>query len=633
MIATATTGKLDQIIQEFNPFNDFVVKTKHVWNEDFLDIPFLHADASKTILDAVSKINASKLETIGFALVAPKGVGKTHVLTRIRQSLKQNNEGFFIYMCEYGNLSLIKHQFLQSLASSLKKVGNQGVMQWQELAAALITQAMGKPYSPQQLLQQLPLALLKKPQIIDQLRQKVEQNCPDVDNPDIIKAVLWTLSPNHASFAINWLAGRDLSEAQAKAMDLPLSTAKQDRDAESFAIARQILDLIAYYTTPVICFDELDGSETADEDDLMHGSFTRAQVVGSLAKDIFNNLKRGVLIAGMYHKTWLHEFGKQISVATAIRDRISHEITLSPTLKPDELMLLVSHRLEHFYAKHGLTPPHPVYPFDPTVLRKLGQQEPTIRDTLRWCEENFNSAQPSNLEKLKMQYQSLESAFEHDLESNERIGNALAFGFQQILGKTIDGVLVQAIERPVKAQHPSRAKHYGYLNFKIVGEENGKPVKIGVAAVQDSNGNSIGHAMRYLTQYQEFDFTRGCLIRAKTIQLTAKVAHQHLNQLLETGGEWVRLKGEEIKPLILLHDLYKSLDREQFSEEDFHEFLEQTHSISKNPLICEILSDPSGQAPAELIDEDKELEQLLLIDSEVAPECDLSAELEAFSIA
>lgn len=120
------TDKLNQVIKDFNPFEShFVVKSHHVWDEEFPDVPSLHFQASEDILQAVQKINAGHLpsKTVGFALLAPKGVGKTHVLSRVRQHLKREGNGFFIYLCEYGNLNLIKHQFLQGLASSLKKVG------------------------------------------------------------------------------------------------------------------------------------------------------------------------------------------------------------------------------------------------------------------------------------------------------------------------------------------------------------------------------------------------------------------------------------------------------------------------------------------------------------------------------
>ena len=607
MSAYSSLDTLNKAIQECNPFeSNFVTKSYHVWDENFLDLPCLHAQASETILEAIEKINSGRLQsrTVGFAILASKGVGKTHVLSRIRHDLKSKGEGFFIYMCEYGNLSLVKHQFLQSLAFSLKKPGSQGVMQWQELATALVNQGMGKSFIPQQLIEQFPKALAKKPQVIHQLTQKILQACPDVDNPYIVKAILWTLSQAHAPFAINWLAGRELSEAQANMMDLP-DLSKEDREVEASSTACQILALIGYYTTPVICFDELDGAELADESDPMLGGYSRAQVVASLAKDIYNNLKRGVLITALYAQTWKEEF-QSITLISAIKDRIAHkEIALS-LLKPDDVVMLVAFWLESFYSERDLTPPHAVYPFEESKLRELGNGA-TVREILQWCAQNFSPAKNDPLEKLEKIYQKIEATLDDFSDDNEKIANALAFGLQHLQGRTIEGVTLKELDREVNP----RWKHRGCINFRILGEENGKAVKIGVCVSQDSHGRTVGACIKYLTLYKDFDLTRGCFVRSKSIQAHWQVANTSLEQLLnKLGGEWVSFKADEIKSLLTLHEMYRKLDRDTFADEDFHRFIDDKHPIDNNSLICEILSDPSGQTPKELIDEDSDLENL-----------------------
>ena len=612
MSAHSSFDELNQAIKESNPFeSNFVAKSYHVWDEEFLDLPNLHAQASEAVLEAVHKINSGNLksQTIGFAILAPKGVGKTHVLSRIRQQVKRKDEGFFIYMCEYGNLSLIKNQFLQSLAFSLKKVGGKGVMQWQELATALFNRGMEKNTEPQQLIEQFPKAIAKNPNVVNQLTQKVLPKCPDVDNPYIVKAILWTLSQAHAPFAVNWLAGRELSEAQAKMMDLP-DLSKENRDVEAFSTARQILALISYHTTPVICFDELDGSELADEADPMLAGYSRAQVVGSLAKDIYNNLKRGVLITAMYAQTWREDFqaaGFQSGgFVNAAKDRIAHkEIALS-LLKPDDVVMLVAYWLEDFYSKQGLTPPHAVYPFEESQLRDLGDGA-TVRDILQWCAQNFSPIVIDPIKKLEKIYRQVEENLEEFSDDSEKIARALAFGLQHLQGHTVEGVTLKDLDREVNP----RWRHKGRINFRILGEENGKEVKIGVCVSQDSNGKTVGALIKYLTLYKDLGLTRGCLVRAKSIPQHWRGANASLEQLQKKqGGEWVSFKNEEIRPLLTLHKMFKELERESFTNEDLYRFIDEKHPIANNTLIKEILSDPSGQTLKELIDEDAELEEL-----------------------
>ncbi|UBF24559.1 hypothetical protein K9N68_23110 [Kovacikia minuta CCNUW1] len=630
MSAHSSLDALNQAIKECNPFeSNFVTKSYHVWDESFLDLPCLHAQASETILETIEKINSGRLKskTAGFAILAPKGVGKTHVLSRIRHHLRSKGEGFFIYMCEYGNLSLIKHQFLQSLAFSLKKIGSQGVMQWQELATALVNQGMEKSFVPQQLIEQLPKALAKQPQVINQLTQKVLPKCPDVDNPYIVKAILWTLSQAHAPFAINWLAGRELSEAQAKMMDLP-DASKDDRDKEVSNTVRQILDLISYYTTPVICFDELDGAELVDETDPMLGGYSRAQVVASLAKDIYNSLKRGVLITALYAQTWKEEF-QSITLISAIKDRIAHkEISLS-LLKPDDAVMLVAFWLEKFYSERSLIPPHAVYPFEEGKIRDLGTGA-TIRDILQWCAQNFSPIKTDPIEKLEKVFQQVEKDLDNFSDDNEKIASALAFGLQHLQGKTIEGVTLKELDREVNP----RWKHRGCINFRILGEENGEAIKIGVCVSQDSHGKTVGACIKYLTLYQDLDLTRGCLVRSKSIQAYWQIANTHLEQLLnKQGGEWVSFQDNEAKPLLALHKMYKDLDRNSFHEEDFWRFVDEKHPIASNSLICEILSDPSGQSPKGVIDEDSELEKLFSEEGAEPSGDEVSEALELLSVA
>jgi hypothetical protein len=628
MTTHSSFEELNQAIQESNPFeSNFVTKSHHVWDETFLDLPYLHAHASETILEAIEKINSGRLksQTIGFAILAPKGVGKTHVLSRMRHHLKRKGEGFFIYMCEYGNLNLVKHQFLQSLAFSLKKLGSKGVMQWQELATALINQSLGKDLEPQQLIEQLPKALAKNPKVVNQITIKVAQKHPDVDNPYIIKAILWTLSQAHAPFAINWLGGKELSEAQANMMDLP-DLSKEERDIEAFNSARQILTLISSYTIPVICFDELDGTEFADEDDPMLAGYTRAQVVGSLAKDLYNNLQRGILITAMYEKTWSEEFKSTASV-TATKDRIAHREIQLKSLKPDDVVMLVAYWLEDFYSKQGLTPPHTLYPFEESKLRELGDGA-TVRDVLQWCAQNFSPIAIDLNKKLENIYKQIKENLDEFFDDNEKIANALAFGFQSLNGRTIEGVTLKELDREVNP----RWKHRGSINFRILGEEKGKEVKIGVCVSQDSHGKTVGANIKYLTTlYQDLDLTRGCLVRAKSIQQNWQVANQYLPMLTnEKGGEWVSFKDEEIRPLIALHKMYKELDREVFTDEIFFKFVDEKLLITNNPLIREILSDPSGQAPKEVIDEDSELEELF--SQELANASDTTEESEEIDL-
>jgi hypothetical protein len=65
----------------------------------------------------------------------------------------------------------------------------------------------------------------------------------------------------------------------------------------------------------------------------------------------------------------------------------------------------------------------------------------------------------------------------------------------------------------------------------------------------------------------------------------------------------VVLKPEEVKPLIAIWSVYASRDDYDLSEEQIFDFVDETGLAVNNPLLKEILSDPSGQIPTDVVDE------------------------------
>ncbi|NER79926.1 MAG: hypothetical protein F6K42_10150 [Leptolyngbya sp. SIO1D8] len=598
-------GQINRIIRSQNPFDGyFVVKSHQVWGKELPDATSLNNHASKAILDAIKKVNDGKLETAGITLLAPKGVGKTHVLSRVRHRLQQHGGGIFIYLCEYGKLSQIKQQFLQGLISSLRKAGNQEVMQCQELITVLLNKTIKKEFTAKKLIANFPAIIAKKPQLIDQLTHQIYQLGVGVEDPDLVKALLWTLSLVHAPYALNWLAGKELTEAQSQKMGLP-NVSQNDKDAYAFNIALQLLNLIGYCSTPVICFDELDGAESGDEDDALVAGYSRSQVVVSLGKDIYNNLKKGVLVTAMYPMTWRSEV-QVLPQVTAIEDRIAAKKIELNHLKLPDVIALVSRWLEEFYNQHDVDPPHKLYPFNEEELRKnFEEARPPVREVLQWCADNFGPG-PDPIGKLERLYEETDSDLEAFIDDNEKIANALAFCLKTLEGQTLEGVTIETIDRDIRPKY----RNNGYIQFKVIGQENNEPVKIGVGILQNSNGRSVGAGLKRLTWYRDFGLTRGCLVRSKSIRSYWQGANRHLTKLIdELGGEWVSPKEDEIRPLVALRKIARNLEDYEIKQEHFQQFLEEKRLIIENPLIKEILSAPSGTTPGEVTDEDEEFEQ------------------------
>lgn len=616
---TSTAPSIEDLIRTHNVFDGHqVVKKSQVWGENFPEVPTINAHASDAVFEAIGQVRAGKCQVRGITITADKGLGKSHIISRIRHRLQSESGTLFIYMGEYKDLNQIKDEFLQTLASSLKQHGSQEVMQWQELAVALLNEAFNRSSVPKDLVNKFSSALAKTPNLLDHLTARVLQIKPDID-PYLIRSILWTLSQIHAPFAIKWISGEELAQSQADNMGLPTVA------LDCSKTLCQVLDIISDYSIPLVCFDELDAVG------IDQGGFTRAQVVASLVKDLYNQIKRGVFLTAMYPTTWTFQI-EPMPDAEAIRDRIAEFPSGKPidlkNLNSDQIVALVSQRLKKFCEDQGVGLPHPVYPFDEDELRKLAEQRPTAREVLTWCADKI---------KIIKKPKSVEDVFKEELENlsdlmedEATIAQALIFGFNTIIGQTVEKVRVDKIEAPIT---PRTNK----IDFKIIGEQEGKVVKIGVAVIQASGGVGIQSKLKALTEYKTYNLTRGCFVRSKTIPPTARLAEQYRKQLVdEQGGEWVKLKEEEIKQLIAIWSVYQNRESHNLSEKQIFDFIVEKglekQLGSSNPLIKDILSDPSGQTPEDLFDEDALFEEASTMPSEKADlfdDNDLDALLES----
>ncbi|MBV6623257.1 MAG: hypothetical protein KI793_10035 [Rivularia sp. (in: Bacteria)] len=613
---------IDELIQNKNPFaGHIVVRSSQVWGKSFPDVPSINAHASNAVFDAVEKVSKGERETVGITITAEKGVGKSHIISRVRHRLQQKDNVLFIYMGKYDNLNQIKYEFLQTVASSLRVHGSQKVMQWQEIAAALVNEVTGNNHTPQKYIEHIYPQYLNKysSKFIDKLTETILQKKPGITNPYLVRAILWTLSSVHINYANYWLSGLELSQQQAEAMGLP-NFEKSDKEAEGLKTVRQILDIVSDYKVPVICFDELDNTEVNEY------GFLSAQLVASLVKDLYNSLKRGVFLLAMYPRTW----GEQIKVlpqAEAVIDRlVSEQLDRQPlklnNLNSDDIVAVVSQWLKVFYQNNQVNPPHPVYPFNETKLREFGKSKPTVRAILKWCAENFGNS-PVKVHPVEKFYQNelanIETSIDDLMENEDTISKALKFAFSSLVGEQLEGVKIEAIQ-DIQAKSADK----GYIDFKIIG--NDSTVKIGVDVIQQSTGTYVGAALKRLIEYKKFDITRGCLVRSKKISPAATLANQRLKILLhDKGGEWVMLQSQDIKPILAILSVY-NCESYELTKEQIFDFIKEEKIAINNPLVREILSEPSGELPSNLTDDDLPISIPQTVDSST-DEIDLNLSL------
>ncbi|MHC5774724.1 ATP-binding protein [Nostoc sp.] len=603
---------INAALQNHNPFALLpFVGSQEVWGKEFPDVTTLNAHASDAVFQAINQIRTGQYQRTSIAITAESGTGKTHIISRIRHRLQTDGGALFIYATEFSDLNNIKHGFQRTLGDSLGKIGSQGVTQWQELASAIANQAVKSihPHAPtllsKDLVQKLSRNELSKNRtLVNQLIEAFRKTKPNLKNPDIIRAILWTLADSEALYAVKWLSGDELAQYKANELCLP------SINDQSFDVIQQILDLISDYYQLVICFDELESVE------INRAGFTKSQVVAGLVKELFENLSRGVILTVMMPAIWTYKIKQLPGGIPSKVSAYGNPIDLK-YMNGDSIVELVTLWLTEFYSSRNFVPPHRLYPFTEHQLRDLSSEEkPPVRKVLQWCRDNCKpttGGEPPVIPKEDP----VEEAFKKELnqensnylDDNYLLADAILFGFQTLINKTVEGVEIEQITEKVK----QLGGKDDYLNFKIIGKEDGKNVSIGIAVLQYASGRALGAGLRRLIDYKTFGLTRGCLIRSKSKDknISSHLYKTYIEPLIAKGGEFAELKEEEIRPLLAIRSVYKKRQIDYgFTEEEILNFITVKGAVyhlgASNTLLKEILSDPSYQVPKYVLESNAE---------------------------
>ena len=628
-------------LQASNPFEKPpVVREQSIWGESFPDVPSLNAHASNAVFESLEKVRSSDSslnKVTSIVLTADKGVGKSHVIRRIRKRLKSEGKALFIYASadRYGDLGLINCSFQQSVASSLEQEGSENVSQWQEVAALFVMDALRSSNSQAKIPSIVDLvnkfdkayqkSRTKGIDLVADLAKAIRKTRPSVD-PYIIRAIVWTLSEERGPLAVKWLAGEQLDAQDAIDLRLP-NNQKSDSEKEAHALSfvSKIISAIGEYRTVCICFDELDTLSTHQL------GIPTAMMIADLIKKLFTALHQSedgqgiVIVTAFFPDTWNNL--KQEAEVSAARDRLASDgqvIGLKST-DPDSILELISLWLSPFYAGKKLIPPTPSYPFNQEELTQYSKGRPYVREALRWCASYINkkvgdftpekAPERTPTEKLEIAYDNALEQFSEDyLDDNDAIAATLSFCFQKIIDiryisdTPIENVVLQSIEEVTP-----KSKNSGYINFKIVGTENDQPVTIGVEVLQHTHGLTVGAGFRRLLDCETFGLSRGCLVRSRDRKLKRNWdSYEYYQQLLAQGGEWVDLTKDDIRPLLALQYVYEHHERFDLTIKRLDSFAFVKKLLIQNALIGEILSRPEGN----LVEEGVEGEELQPLHSE-----------------
>jgi hypothetical protein len=623
MSTTTSASQIHELLKKTTPFKPPIIRENDVWNgESFPDLEKLNSHASDAVLNSIDKIKQGEYEAISILITSSSSSGKSHLISRLRRKIKEKDSCLFLLVWIINDLNNPNASFQSFLAKSLSQEGHTpGITQWQELAADIFNTVWksGKiGYQSSKNIVDIFNYKISKDKIEASIQKTTDNYCKlnrDICDPDVVKAILWTLIEDKKLHVIKWLGGQELASYKSNELRLPATN-------DCFPTILEILKIIACHKELIICFDELD---TIGIDD---NGLYRASVVVGLIKSLYESLHKGVIVTCIDELAWKNIVNKQIPRAAYQKaSTYGNPIKLRP-LDEDLCIDLLQLYLSDFYRKNDIIPPNPIYPFVEEQVRDFGRSRPLVRDFLKWCIEWIEKFNQQSGEIIVDITSNTQEAFEGELESvNDQIlddesliSTVLFSEFKSLIGQTIEGVTIESVEEKVISQ--GKGKKDKYINFKIIGTDEGKPTAIAVCVAQTDNGKTLAAALKRLVNPEDYKIkmTRGCLVRSSLKQITGYNKNTYLIPLTEQlGGEFVGLKFEEIKPLIALHRVYQKRETDydlteteiqDFIKEKGREFLLREH----NPLIQEILSDPSGQAP------DLEMEPEVPVDTPVNDE-------------
>ncbi|MGB7247357.1 MAG: hypothetical protein WBC73_00345 [Phormidesmis sp.] len=608
-------------LQANNPFEKPpVVKEQNIWGDSFPDVASLNAHASNAVFEALAKVRSSdsnldKVTSIVF--IADRGVGKSHIIKRIRKQIQAEGHSLFVYASadKYGDLDLVNCSFQQSVASSLEQLGAEDISQWQEIATLMVSEALetsnsqAKVSSASGLVAKFDTAYqnsrIRGRDLIADLTKAIRRVKPNAD-AYIVRAILWTLSEERGPLAVKWLAGEQLDAQDALDLRLPPNQqGDKEKEAHALSVVSKILSIAGEYRTVCICFDELD---TITANAL---GFPTATVIADLVRKLFTALqqsekgKGAVMLTVLLPDIWR---GLKQDADVSAKDKVATDgeaINLS-NADLNSVTELVSLWLSSFYTARNLIPPTPIYPFEQADLVEYSKGRPYMREVLKWCASYINKkvesftpeeAKKTPTERFDFAYKNaLEQIADDYLDDNGAIASTLSFCFQRITDidrikdTPIENVVVKGIEEVTP-----KSKNSGYINFKLIGIENEEPVTIGIEVLQQTHGLSVGAGFRRLLDYETFGLTRGCLVRSRERKLMRNWdSYEYYQQLIGKGGEWVDLKEDQIKPLLALHYVYEHHEKFDLSIKRLDSFAFVQKLLLNNELIKEILSKPEG---------------------------------------
>ncbi|MFW9905127.1 MAG: hypothetical protein ACFFFH_12385 [Candidatus Thorarchaeota archaeon] len=347
------------ILGKVNPFRSTSVGDP--WQAEVIDVPEINRKASRVVLETLDEVRSTGRSGMCMIL-GDAGVGKTHILARLRR-IARESDYLFISIRPLGDLQRIYGHILQEIMISLRKKGlKEEYSPLERFIGEIIARALSDGFPDNPDASSLTTSLNQDPMIIFTLKpeefystnlRSMAINFLANDHPDVdiqfLEVLFQTLDPNIKSTAFKWLSGIEISEEDLRLLEVPHSINTESR-------ALSIIQTIsALARKPILLsFDQLESIYIRFKRD------NGIQLLFDSLTNLYNQCPHLLVLAMVQSVVWKESI--QNDIPEYSRQRIDYITTLE-RLDSQTATLLTKARLDTLFRDSGISPPFPTYPF------------------------------------------------------------------------------------------------------------------------------------------------------------------------------------------------------------------------------------------------------------------------------
>ncbi|MFX1515796.1 MAG: hypothetical protein ACFFC6_05760 [Promethearchaeota archaeon] len=347
------------ILGKVNPFRSTSVGDP--WQAEVIDVPQINRKASRVVLETLDEVRSTGRSGMCMIL-GDAGVGKTHILARLRR-IANESDYLFISIRPLGDLQRIYGHILQEIMISLRKKGvKEKYSPLERFIGEIILRALSDGFLDNPEANSLVSSLSHDPVSIftiepeqfysSNLRKEAINYLANI-HPDVdiqfLEILFHTLDPNIRPTAFKWLSGVEISEEDLNFLEVPYSINTESR-------ALSIIQTIsALARKPILLsFDQLESIYIRFKRD------NGIQLLFDSLTNLYNQCPHLLVLAMVQSVVWNESI--QNDIPEYSRQRIDYITTLE-RLDSETAVLLAQARLDTLFRDSGISPPFPTYPF------------------------------------------------------------------------------------------------------------------------------------------------------------------------------------------------------------------------------------------------------------------------------